>query len=446
MRKIREALHRGPHNVPPSAAQSTAAPAPVPASTLPGTGVGGAPVLQPATTGLQQTAASTLQQPLAGTGLGTAPLGTGLGAGALGTGLGGTGAPLTSTGGAPLLSSASTATPGFATGMTTTTTTSGTSAAVIGKETRIVEQERFVTAAPAQQTMITETAPVTRVEAPFIEHREKAPVVQEVIKPGVREEIQPVIHREREQLELREEILPIYEKSVQPTIVEERQLAPEIRPELRLGAMPVMQPGPVGSVVTEREHVETVMRPAIVEEVVHKKIIEEVQPVIHRETIAPRVIRETKPIYEKVIEAPVVTYETLPARYTSASEYRAPALAEETVVTTTTVEREFIPGTSGSSLSAGRATNLSGAPMTTTSTLPGTTGFSSASTLPSTSSMGSTLPTSTSYTTSTLPSSSAGLGTTSMGAPITEFREMKIEESTTAPGSFQNAPSTYQRY
>jgi hypothetical protein len=58
----------------------------------------------------------------------------------------------------------------------------------------------------------------------------------QVIKPGTREEIQPVIHREREQLEIREEIQPIYEKAIQPTIVEERQLAPEVRPELRVGA------------------------------------------------------------------------------------------------------------------------------------------------------------------------------------------------------------------
>jgi hypothetical protein len=68
-----------------------------------------------------------------------------------------------------------------------------------------------------------------------VELREKPAVVQEVIRPGVREEIQPVIHREREQMEIREEIQPIYEKSVRPTIVEQRQLAPEMRPEVRLG-------------------------------------------------------------------------------------------------------------------------------------------------------------------------------------------------------------------
>lgn len=75
----------------------------------------------------------------------------------------------------------------------------------------------------------------TQVLPAQVELREKPAVVQEVIRGSVREEIQPVVHREREQLEIREEIQPIYEKSVRPTMVEQRQLAPEMRPEVRLG-------------------------------------------------------------------------------------------------------------------------------------------------------------------------------------------------------------------
>jgi len=157
----------------------------------------------------------------------------------------------------------------------------------------------------------------TNVLPAEVEIREKAAVVQEIIRPGVREEIQPVIHREREQLEIREEIQPIYEKSVRGTIVEERQLAPEFKPEVRLGQMPVLAEGPRGGVVVEAEQREVLMNAPIVEEVVHRKIIEEIQPVIHREVIAPRVIHETKNIYEKIIEAPVVTYSTLPPRYST---------------------------------------------------------------------------------------------------------------------------------
>jgi len=193
-------------------------------------------------------------------------------------------------------------------------------------------------------SMETTSAPITNVLPAEVEIREKPAVVQEVIKPGVREEIQPVIHREREQLEIREQIQPIYEKSVAPTIVEQRQLAPEVRGEVRLGEMPVIAEGPRSAVVIEAEQREAVMHAPIIEETIHKKIIEEVQPVIHREVVAPKVIRETQPIYEKIVEAPVVSYSTLPPKYVGETMAAPMAMPMEGVTTTTTViEKEFIP-------------------------------------------------------------------------------------------------------
>jgi len=134
------------------------------------------------------------------------------------------------------------------------------------------------------------------------------------------------------------------------TLIEERQLAPEIRPEVRQGAMPVIAEGPKSSTVIEREMIDVVTHQPIIEEVIHKKIIEEIQPVIYREVVAPKIIRETKNIYEKIIEAPVVTYHTLPPRYasgTTASEWttvqQRPAEFVETKVTTTTIEKDFVP-------------------------------------------------------------------------------------------------------
>jgi len=132
------------------------------------------------------------------------------------------------------------------------------------------------------------TTASTIVQPAELQRFQKDAVVQEVIKPGVREEIQPVIHRDREQLEIREELQPIYEKTVRPTIVEERQLAAEFKPELRMGAMPAIAEGPRSSTFVENTMVDTFVKPPIVEEVIHKKIVEEVQPVIHRETIAPK--------------------------------------------------------------------------------------------------------------------------------------------------------------
>lgn len=172
-------------------------------------------------------------------------------------------------------------------------------------------QETVVAAPVVSSAVATSTVTAPAV----VEHREKAPVVQEVIKPGLREEIQPVIHRDREQLEIREELQPIYEKTVRPTIVEQMELAPEMKPEVRLGAAPIIAEGPRSSTFVEAEQREKFVKAPIVEETVHKKIVEEVQPVIHREVLAPKVIQEVQPIYEKIVEAPQVKYETLPAQY-----------------------------------------------------------------------------------------------------------------------------------
>jgi len=184
--------------------------------------------------------------------------------------------------------------------------------ALFGEEDRCIQNQSVT-----ETTSFTTTAPATQVNfRPMdVERVEKAPVIQEVIKPGVVEEIQPVIHREREQLEIKEELQPIYETTVRPTIVEQRQLAPEVRPEIRVGNLPVIAEGPRSSTVIQDTQVNTVVRAPIVEETVHKKIIEEIQPVIHRETIAPKVIHERKDIYEKIVEPPTVSYTSLPAQY-----------------------------------------------------------------------------------------------------------------------------------
>jgi hypothetical protein len=138
------------------------------------------------------------------------------------------------------------------------------------------------------------------------EVRERPVVVQEKILPGVREEIQPVIHRERLQTEIHEVTKPLYETNVKPTVYQERMLPAETKPEVRMGSereLPREIPQP--SVIQAPVKTQTIVKPPIVEETIRKKIIEEIQPVIHRETVAPTLVRETKPIYEKVIEAPV---------------------------------------------------------------------------------------------------------------------------------------------
>jgi len=177
-----------------------------------------------------------------------------------------------------------------------------------------VQQATPVVYTSTPQTTYVTAPQTTYVTAPqtVVEHVERPAVIQEVIKPGVREEIQPVIHRDREQLEIREEIQPIYEQAVQPTVVEQRQLPSETRPEVRLGSAPIIAEGPRSSTVMAAEQHQTFTKPPIVEETVHKKIVEEITPVIHREVMAPKLIQEVKPIYEKVVDRPEVSYSTLP--------------------------------------------------------------------------------------------------------------------------------------
>jgi uncharacterized protein YbdZ (MbtH family) len=244
-----------------------------------------------------------------------------------------------------------------------------TSGTQIYERTTVIEKDIYETKPQAQFAQYPASQFTTT--APVVEVKEKAPVLQEVIRPSLREEIQPVIHRDREQLEIREEVQPIYEKTVRPTVIEERQLNAEIREEVRLGSMPVIAEGPRASVFVEAEKREAFMHAPIVEEVVHKKIIEEVQPVIHREVLAPKIINERQDIYEKIVEAPTVTYTTLPPMVQEApTVILAPAppppqLVEMVTTTTVTQQTEFVKGATG--LEKGMQ-NLSTAPATTTTT------------------------------------------------------------------------------
>jgi len=139
--------------------------------------------------------------------------------------------------------------------------------------------------------------------------KERGAVVHEKIHHIEEEDIQPIIHLERLKTEVVHITQPIKESQVMPTTIHERSLPAEIRPDV---VMPQ-------SAYTAREYFPTVeydaaervqvLKPAIVEEVVKKTIIEEIQPVIERDVYQPHVVKETKQIYEKVIEAPVVREE-----------------------------------------------------------------------------------------------------------------------------------------
>lgn len=158
-------------------------------------------------------------------------------------------------------------------------------------------------------TIASTREPVNLVKVP------KEAVVQEHIHPVEKVEVQPIVHRERQQMEVRQIVQPMAEREVLPAVVQEKELPSQFigdfveadkasQEKYVQGAMRYESSVDVDGVRRMR-----IVKEPIVEEVIKKTIIEEVQPVIHKETIAPVVIKETLPLYEKVVEAPVIIQE-----------------------------------------------------------------------------------------------------------------------------------------
>jgi len=143
--------------------------------------------------------------------------------------------------------------------------------------------------------------------------KEQAPVIHEKIFPYEREEIQPVIHRDREQTEVIQVEAPTYEREIRPMTILEKQLPAEMMPEMRESTkesdLIYEEFAKLHHSTLERAPMQhnVIQKPPIVEEHIKKTVIEEIQPIIHKEVLEPHLIRETKPIYEKVVEAPTIT-------------------------------------------------------------------------------------------------------------------------------------------
>jgi len=170
-------------------------------------------------------------------------------------------------------------------------------------------RETYVTKEhPEREATETTEDPLVHVET-----RERGPVVKEHIQPKEIEEIQPVIHREREKTEIIEVTKPIIEREVLPTTISEKTLPAETRPTIfheeseqfkqRYKHATEKYKASVEVAPTEREVIE---KPPIVKEHVVRKVIEEIQPVIYREITEPHITREVKPIYEKVVDEPTL--------------------------------------------------------------------------------------------------------------------------------------------
>ncbi|PRP83755.1 hypothetical protein PROFUN_09087 [Planoprotostelium fungivorum] len=167
----------------------------------------------------------------------------------------------------------------------------------------------------ATNVQVTEATLRTETVAPLkTEVIQKEVVVHEHIHPVQKEEIQPVIYREREQLAVKQVTERLHETEIKPTLIEQRELAPEVREVMVEKAAPIAENYVAPSVEVDATLRSQVVHAPIVNEVIKKTVIEEVQPVLERDVIQSTLIQETKNIYEKVVEAPVLQRETLVER------------------------------------------------------------------------------------------------------------------------------------
>jgi hypothetical protein len=200
-------------------------------------------------------------------------------------------------------------------------------------------------------------------EAPVkVEVVEKNMVVHEHIHAVEKEEIQPIIHREREQLDVHQVTQQLHETQIQPTLVQQRELAAEFRAPIIERGAPIQENVVLPSVDRDATVRSTQINAPIIEETIKKTVIEEVQPVLERDVFIPTLVQERQDIYEKVVEAPHVYRETLPVRELGtarSTEYihSAPIVQQQpiieqpaprmvapvTMTTTTTTTDSFIP-------------------------------------------------------------------------------------------------------
>jgi hypothetical protein len=163
-------------------------------------------------------------------------------------------------------------------------------------------------------TVTTDKAP------PIIERIERPPVVEETVVPYQREEVQPIIYREKEQFEIKEVVQPLEQKVYKPEQVEERTLPSQTVPIVRaddteaLRKLQEMRLQHQPKVEREEPIKERVDKPPIIFEKQMKHVLEEIQPIIHKETIETHIIKETQPIFETIVEAPVITQEVRPPK------------------------------------------------------------------------------------------------------------------------------------
>jgi len=153
----------------------------------------------------------------------------------------------------------------------------------------------------------TTTAHTTGAPVQTITHDVK--LVEEKIHNKEAQHVQPVITRDIEQKFVTQVVQPVHETQVLPTQHATGSMAVENR-EVNHDAVVAPQIIPEAVRIAGKTDVNVVQHAPIVEERVHKTIIEEVQPVLYRDVIQNKETIITQPIHERIVEAPVVIQET----------------------------------------------------------------------------------------------------------------------------------------
>lgn len=146
---------------------------------------------------------------------------------------------------------------------------------------------------------------------------EKPVVVQETIHPVEKVQVQPVIYREREQLEVHQVTQKMHQTQILSPKIERRMAQPQYAPVDSARAAELDQ---IRAQAMAREDVENVevieedgvtrirvIKRPILQENARRTIIEEVQPVIIRDTLTEqqRTIDASLPVFEKIIMVPM---------------------------------------------------------------------------------------------------------------------------------------------
>ncbi|PRP89258.1 hypothetical protein PROFUN_02132 [Planoprotostelium fungivorum] len=156
----------------------------------------------------------------------------------------------------------------------------------------------------------TKRASLVRAAPTIVETVQKEVVIQERIHPVQKEEIQPIIYREREQLDVKQVTQMLHETQIQPTIIQQRELPAQRREAVVERGAAITENYIAASRSVDAVSRTQVVHAPIVQEVIKKTIIEEIQPVLERDIIQSTVIQNTQPIYEKIVEAPTVLRST----------------------------------------------------------------------------------------------------------------------------------------